>query len=29
MTTVGVKLEDEIRDRVKALGAIKQRSAHG
>jgi len=28
MTTVGVKLDDEIRDRLKALGTIKQRSAH-
>jgi predicted transcriptional regulator len=28
MTTVGVKLDDEIRERLKALGTIKRRSAH-
>lgn len=27
-TTIGVKLDAEIRDRLKALGAIKHRSAH-
>ncbi|MCA1850833.1 MAG: ribbon-helix-helix protein, CopG family [Beggiatoa sp.] len=28
MTTVGVKLDDEIRERLKALGTIKRRTAH-
>ncbi len=27
-TTVGVKLDDEIRDRLKALGELKHRSTH-
>ena len=27
-TTVGVKLDDEIRDRLKNLGEVKQRSVH-
>lgn len=27
-TTVGVKLDDETRDRLKNLGAVKQRSVH-
>ena len=27
-TTVGIKLDDEMRDRLKALGELKHRSAH-